>query len=1659
MSTINDSDQFIVQRGTTSHKQSAKDLMSTIQDTDLMLIQRGTASYKVTCEDVKDQLGGGGSAFSTVDISPLTITPEISEQIITVTTDIKKVDGSVPADVLYVWYQYDEATGTEGQVELKRETTRESTSTLVLPASAAGKFIGCSVAYLAVIIDETQRCAVGTPAGPVADMHGLRFDAARTPSLSRTLGAGDQTTFTWSGWVKNCGQSNSQQVIFSAYSGSGSNYSALDFRDNCLRFVYYPGSIQAQLKTAATFNDPSEWIHVVLIADTTSASESSRIKLYVNGVEPALQTASYPDQNAGLYFNGDRRHLFGLNANSDSPSAPYSGYLSDCYFVDNKTIPPTAFGHQYAQGWGPKDSTEVIESIDNWRPDPPSPSPGPGAAGQPYDRRANTDQVWSSGTVTGTFDAAWGGITAAFNGVISNTDIAKANSNNTASYTFASPITCSTLKVHYQAESGAGTAVTTIKGSLNDVVLPNTGAGVVELAEVNVATLGNLVGFECASATSLSGVAGFEVDGRLLVDQGVWSLSSDVVDKASYSEISDSMFLRAFDGNEAESAQADQGKNPIATWPEGVIGNGSSDKVEVLFLGNVTETEINGTNRTITIGTYFEVPEKKLTSLQFRHPGGGQVCNPAAVKVNDVILVYSGAQWNTSQVWSNLNNGKWQETFPLTNAFNGVINSSESEGGADFYGAKPPFGGDYASVGPIPTKVTTGADKDISELEIDIYITASVPQDAILWNGGNIGSIPSTAGVHKLKKTINTTSTVTLEFKADTTSQYAYLRGITACYADGSRELLVDGSTVWNTSQRWSDALTYDASKVNSAVPVSNIFDGTTNTWSSAKPAETVLLTFDTPIPFTQLALSYGSGADPSTVKVNGVTLPNQPSWNGGRGFTNVSDVAGLTSPLTTIEYSSTAGGSGDAVAGVMVNGALLVDAAPTWNSSQVWSDSLTITADPGFASNQGVEKGFDGDATTKCGVRQGLGNTLTVDGLTSVTTGAAQMSVTIDYGKPNELKVFHAGGEWTTTSTASPIDIGPNVTFPVSKLVWTCTEETGAGGFNQIKVNNKILVDAGFGNNGFYLPFDPAQTGAIYSNNSSSSGTISGTPQEAFDGQLSSPSMGFRSTEFVKFEFDNAVPNSGTIEVIYYGSRNGVGSVIFNEGEGDEATVPVNAGGVIMDYKVIATNSSIASLKNIKMTSAGETMGIAGIRVDGSLLVDHSSIGVDMSGSNNNFHDENFNVADTLDNSADWTSQWSVAPEVTPGRTADKMYDGAPAPNMYQTTADGVPAVWNVQKTGITKIEAKVEIAAARIAINDGAFSAFSLGWKTIYSGSSIDNPKIEIKGDNDSISAYISGWKINGELLINSTLSTSNLIDTVLDTPMKNYAVLDSSKASWGGEGGVPTYSNGNLVAVGKSGSTSSAISTQGVSSGKIYFEVTLLAAHDDNAAVIGLNKGNTSKSAIGLRPSGTLDSLVISSGSAFSYDVGDTVGIAFEPGVSVSFYGKDGDTFSASLEAGTWYPWTQLGGNTVSVAHNHGQQPFVHTPPAGYEGLYQIWSQWVGYLLTARLAEDEERISYLEQVIIDQSVPFERQATYEKGAIVDIGGELFEAQVNNADVTAADFVARLLKDGSSEWMKLDIRTREKPNLPSPEPPPEPEPTPEPPPSGGSTTDALFS
>ena len=105
MSTIQDNDQFLVQRGTDSYKQSAKDLMSTIQDDDLMLIQRGEDSYKVRCEDVKDQLGGGGGGGAPVISVNCTLVASSEYQPSTLTATGATVINGTKVESHAPWYK------------------------------------------------------------------------------------------------------------------------------------------------------------------------------------------------------------------------------------------------------------------------------------------------------------------------------------------------------------------------------------------------------------------------------------------------------------------------------------------------------------------------------------------------------------------------------------------------------------------------------------------------------------------------------------------------------------------------------------------------------------------------------------------------------------------------------------------------------------------------------------------------------------------------------------------------------------------------------------------------------------------------------------------------------------------------------------------------------------------------------------------------------------------------------------------------------------------------------------------------------------------------------------------------------------------------------------------------------------------------------------------------------------------------------------------------------------------------------------------------------------------------------------------------------------------------------------------------------------------
>jgi hypothetical protein len=205
---------------------------------------------------------------------------------------------------------------------------------------------------------------------------------------------------------------------------------------------------------------------------------------------------------------------------------------------------------------------------------------------------------------------------------------------------------------------------------------------------------------------------------------------------------------------------------------------------------------------------------------------------------------------------------------------------------------------------------------------------------------------------------------------------------------------------------------------------------------------------------------------------------------------------------------------------------------------------------------------------------------------------------------------------------------------------------------------------------------------------------------------------------------------------------------------------------------------------------------------------------------------------------------------------------------------------------------------------------------------------------------------WTVNN---ISVTAGAGN--DSLVDTPTNgsqedtgvggevvgNYCTLNPLKTTFSGDSSLPSQSNGNLDVTG-GGGTSNTVGTIGVSSGKFYYETTLTATHDPNACIFGLGQSATAYSNnFGLRPSGSFGG-TITSGSAFAFAIGDTVGIAYEPGVSATFYkNNNASSFVASLSSGIWFPWSQLGGTTVSAVYNFGQRPFVNqSVPSGFKAL---------------------------------------------------------------------------------------------------------------------------
>ena len=164
--------------------------------------------------------------------------------------------------------------------------------------------------------------------------------------LSKTFASsGNRQRQTISVWVKRSAL-GATSYIFSVYYNS--TYWAGLYFNSSDQLKYYVNNGGYDLTTNRKFRDTNAWYHIVIELNTTEATASDRIKMYVNGVqETSFASTTYPSLNAEVTFGDNYSHYIGTyNAGTDN----FDGSMSHFHFITNTAYDASAFGQFDSNG-------------------------------------------------------------------------------------------------------------------------------------------------------------------------------------------------------------------------------------------------------------------------------------------------------------------------------------------------------------------------------------------------------------------------------------------------------------------------------------------------------------------------------------------------------------------------------------------------------------------------------------------------------------------------------------------------------------------------------------------------------------------------------------------------------------------------------------------------------------------------------------------------------------------------------------------------------------------------------------------------------------------------------------------------------------------------------------------------------------------------------------------------------------------------------------------------------------------------------------------------------------------------------------------------------------------------------------------------------------
>jgi hypothetical protein len=178
--------------------------------------------------------------------------------------------------------------------------------------------------------------------GGFAVDNSCRFNRASSDYLTRSTGTPDSRRIaTFSVWVKRGDLSSSDNMDLFCITTDTTHRVHIRFQGDDIDIINYDETTNARLTTDRKFRDISAWYHIVVVLDSTQATDSNRMKLYINGVqETSFSTATYPTLNFDFDLNFTNTQI----GKSDVGTAYFGGYMSEVLYLDGTAAAITDLG-------------------------------------------------------------------------------------------------------------------------------------------------------------------------------------------------------------------------------------------------------------------------------------------------------------------------------------------------------------------------------------------------------------------------------------------------------------------------------------------------------------------------------------------------------------------------------------------------------------------------------------------------------------------------------------------------------------------------------------------------------------------------------------------------------------------------------------------------------------------------------------------------------------------------------------------------------------------------------------------------------------------------------------------------------------------------------------------------------------------------------------------------------------------------------------------------------------------------------------------------------------------------------------------------------------------------------------------------------------------